>query len=932
MVEDGAASNFFVIDDNGDLQFAAESDFNMKVSYSVIWDEVTYVEEPDPIVEGATVTTEVRTPFLFFAIDSKNFNESVEFVKAAEGCAIFKVNTETAEWSCVEKGVVASHIDEEYRKTMSDQKRKPLQIDENGNVLFIARALIEQDWEGDGNVDWYDLDGQKQSLRKVAKDEEVGRDLTPDNFWVESFMSMPNDTVTYIAYDRLANGLRELKLVKNVSNFGVEGATVETITLSDNVPWGDFFYAKDDANTMIYSDSLNWGAGIQFTQPLIGSRGRFNLELDTAIFSDSDWNVSPKRIILADDGSMFGLFVEERWTGETSIYTGKLKRMLPYSPATFASFRIGNNWNDYWQFFDNGQWDVQVSKGFAYYIEQETHGIFGERTVIRAVRLVDGQRTNLLDDNEWNDSYEIYNWKLSGDKLYFTGFDQNKSLSISGRLDTKLMKQGAAVEDYLVITETSSVLGASNKIDDLEVLRGSASDTFAGGNPKVTKYFTDQENLYSASVEFNKYMDTESVNESTTVSYAVVDGEAGTESFTSIEADGNNDGTQDGVVLKVWLNKTMHLIFDTDIWSDDVNTGSLNTATQPLDTSTKYRVEINGEAQDNEGFALVSGESDLDWEWTTRPTSGWYKGIAGAVSGVTDGQVGKFAINNETGVNRSEVSLASVGYPLNHKVEFSIPSSAPFVTKLFLRESHRVDWDAYWSRPQESIPTDGSGNEYIRYTGFQVNTDNSLVYTRDNINDEVWEATYGWNKEVAYATPYITDTETGITYLDTTNETTYTYVPWHDKDLEGNVYIFRWDETNDRQTVKLLGTDPANPDVNGAVYYEQPGHYVDVDSGVQYFWNFGAYRDSELNEPDWDAQELQWVDWSWVNEDTGETLQIQTQGFSGYWVDSEGNKLGFELDWSDDWQWDYYVVDLDNDGIVDILGLCQFGGDNNNCG
>jgi hypothetical protein len=242
-----------------------------------------------------------------------------------------------------------------------------------------------------------------------------------------------------------------------------------------------------------------------------------------------------------------------------------------------------------------------------------------------------------------------------------------------------------------------------------------------------------------------------------------------------------------------------------------------------------------------------------------------------------------------------------------------------------------VDWDAYWSRPQESIPTDGSGNEYIRYTGFQVNTENSLVYTRDNINDEVWEATYGWNKEIAYATPYIADTETGIIYLDTANEVTYTYVPWHDKDLEGNVYIYKWDANNDRQTVKLVGTDPANPDVNGAVYYEQPGHYVDVDSGVQYFSSFGAWRDSELNEPD-DTQELQWVDWAWVNEETGETRQIQTQGFSGYWVDSEGNKLGFELDWSDDWQWDYYAADLNDDGMIDISGLCQFGGDNDNCG
>ena len=923
-----STSNFFIIDENGDLQFAAESDFNMKVSYSVVWDHVELVEEPDPIVEGAVITTEVVTPYLFFAIDTQDFWQSHEFVAQTGGCAIFKVNAETADWSCVEQGMAAARIDESYRKTMSDQKRKPLQIDADGNVFFLAKQFTLVDDNEDGTVDWIQEDENfwnKQTLRKVASGDESGRDLVPDNFFVESFMAMPNDAVTYTAYDRLGNGERTLRLVKKAST-----DSPETIELKDSLPWGDFFYAKDDDNTIIYSDSQNWGQGVQFTQPITTGFGRYNIELDTEIFADNNWKVSPKRIIIADDGSMYGLFVEERHSEDSTTFIGKLKRMLPYSPATYATFTIGTDWDDYWQFFDNGQRDVQVAKGFVYYIEDENHVFNGTRSVIRAVRLVDGEQVNLLDDADWNERYEIYNWKLTNDSIYFTGFDKNSSTSISGRIDTLGLKQGAAEDDYLTISETSSVLGSSGKIDDLEVLRGEAPDSFTGGTPQVVRYFTDSENLYSASVEFSKYMDTESVEAGTTVSYLM--DEDGVETKIDLEADNNEDGIQDSIVMKMWLNRTMHIVFDTDLTTINPNTGNVNTTTQPLATAQTYILEIDGESLDRDGFALVSGESDLDWTWSTRPSEGWYTGTAGAVEGITDGKVGRYA-SGENGNDYAEATLAKLGYPLNVKVEYSMPSSSEFRAELYLRDSHQVDWSQV-----ESHPTDENGAQWGWQDGFEVLRDGSMAMKQQWVDNVAWRAAWNHDKGFKIGQPVVAEDTDGdgtndLFYLDANaeNEVRYVHVPYHHVDKDGNIYSDRWVDNADGNNVlyrKNLGTDPLNPDVNGEIYHEVPDYYQDQETSVKYYWTevegVWEWHDESGNIIDWERA-YDYFPWAW-EDSAGTRKEIQFNWRNESWLSIvDGSKPSVDLN-DTTWQDGYYASDLDGDGKFNLAGLCRFGG------
>jgi hypothetical protein len=937
-----SSSNFFVIDENGDLKFAADSDYDLKVSYSVVWEEITYVEEPDPIVEGATVTTEVKTPYMFFALDANDPWYSEQFAIAAGYCGIFKVHLETGDWSCVEKGYLAAHMDDNYRKAASDQKRKPLQIDAEGNVFFIGSKFAFDDDE-DGEFDrtdmWWANNWENRSLRRVAAGESVARELTPDTDVVTSFMAMTNNTLSYTYYT-IGDWDYQLGMLINTNQ-----ELPTTFDLAKNIPWGQFFYSADDANTLIYSEG-EWNSdGINFAQAIPGTTDRLNLTLDTSVFSDNNWDAAPKRVILSDDGSIYGLFVTNEWNYITqeNKYTGKIKRMLPFSTATYASFVIGYDWDDYWNFFDNGQRDVQVAKGYIFYIASEEHPTKGSRNVINIVRIVDGKHVKVLNDTDWLQRYEIYNWKLTGDTLYATGFDKLTSTSISAKLDTLKLKQGLGTSEYLIISETASVLGASNKIDDLELIRTSDSSEFSGGSPQVTRYFTDSENLYSASIEFSKYMDTESVEQATSVQHEIA---------TSVDEDGNpiKEWLEVDVALKVWLNKTMHMVFDTNLFGQTDG----QYITDPLYTDTDYKIIIDGDlAMDKDGFELSSGGSTLEWAWSTIPSEGWYTGKASPIQNITDGKVGKFVYDpqNSWESNQSKVRLATVGYPLNHKVEVSMPAKAFFRTELSLRDSHVFDWSSSTSSPQ------GTSFTWNWYDGFQVTSDKTyaLEWSEDRTNTE-WKAAWGWYQDRRLGTPIINDCDgddvddENCYVLDTANADSVKFVrvPYHHVDASGNLWADAWIEDplvpgKEYFHRRNLGTDPLHPVSDGQLVREEQGHYL--RDGVKYFWSENDFGDWDYYSADGTLMDYSgeygtdyvWVDWGWIDVDTDERVVLTFDWRSDYWLEvtTDGETESWvipTIDLDDTvWQWGYYASDVNDDGSINLYGLCAFDGVDGDC-
>ena len=862
-----SASNFFVIDEDGSLRFAAETNYSFKVSYSVI----------DEAAE-----------FLYFAIDSDDFYTSRDFVTAADGCALFKVTISDGTWDCVAPGLLPINIDDEYRKTLSDVKRKPIQIDELGNVYVVAKTLELLDDDDNGTVDRVEqnYDGSFPLLYRIKQDGTV-RSLTGDNVDVRSFLQIDSDSIAYNYRSTNNSGLAIL------SNLSDDDGDISTVPIASQNYWDAFFYALDDNNTVIFSSNDGNNTGIAFSQPSVRfPGGAEKYSLDTSSFSPNGWDTTPRRVLLADDGAIYGLFEESIYNNDTqtSENFANLKRILPYSTATFARIDIGDNW---WNYFDDGQRDLQISKGYSYYLEDEQHPVYSERTVIRIVRMIDGRTQSILGDDAWAERYNIYNWKLSFNTLYFTGFDYSTSTMIQGELDTLAYRNGDSIEEYLTITESASILGESGKIEDLEVLIATAPENFTGSNPRVVQHYTDQENIYSASVEFNKWMDTASVNANTSVTYFDEN-----EELTALEG-----------VMKVWLGRRMHLIFDKDISVDSF-------VTEPLEKGAEYTISVGVEALDLDGIELINGleqgttATTIDHTFTTRPEFGGYSGTSSVVEGITDGTVLKWA-HKDGFQNQADAVLATDVKTLNHRIEFSTPARIAGKFRFSLEDPYEINWSGVDSRP-----LDAEGNEWQWYEGFEVDSVGEDATLAAKWNEQILSDDWGLMVETKKVYDIVRDDE-GRIYLD--NERTYYREPWHQKDIDGFRYTQQWD--NFTQENVLIAVD--SPD--RTVYTQVEGHYKNTETGVEYFYSFGEYRD-----PDGEILEnydnVSWIDYGWYDEN-GTRFEIELDYVNESWVNLEDSEDVIANLYFNVYVQGFQYSDLNDDGIIDLSTLAALTGE-----
>ena len=861
------ASNFFVVEEDGTLRFAAETNYSFKVSYSVI----------DEAAE-----------FLYFAIDSDDFYTSQEFVSAAEGCALFKVTLADGTWNCVAPGLLPININDEYRRTLSDVKRKPIQIDESGNVYVIARTLELIDDDNDGTTDRVEqnYNGSFPLLYRIKQDGTV-RPLTGDNIDVRSFLQIDSDSIAYNYSSTNSSGLAIL------TNLSDDDGQISTVPIADQNYWDAFFYALDDNNTVIFSSRDGNNSGIAFSQPserFPGGAEKYSL--DTSSFSPNGWQTTPRRVLLADDGAIYGLFEESIYNNDTqtSQNFANLKRILPYSTATFARIDLGDDW---WNYFDDGQRDLQISKGYSFYLEDEKHPVYSQRTVIRIVRMIDGRTQTILGDEDWTERYDIYNWKLSFNTLYFTGFDYSTSTMVQGELDTLAYRNGDSIEEYLTITESASILGQSGRIEDLEVLVATAPDNFTGSNPRVVQHFTDQENLYSASVEFNKWMNTASVNANTTVTYMDEENEVTT--------------TLDGV-MKVWLGRRMHLIFDKDISVDSF-------VTEPLEKDTTYTISIGVDALDLDGIELLSGleqgttAETIDHTFTTRPEFGDYSGTSAVVEGITDGTVLKWA-HKDGFQNQADALLATDIKTLNHRIEFSTPARIAGKFTFKLEDPYEINWAGVDSRP-----LDADDNEWQWFDGFEIDASGEDATIASRWNTQIMNDDWGLMLDTRKVFDIVRDDQ-GKIYLD--NERTYYREPWHQVDIDGFRYIQQWD--NFEQKDVLISVDSPER----TVYERVEGHYENTETGVKYFYSFGEYRDSdgEILE---NYDNVSWVNDGWYDEN-GERFDVELDYVNQSWVNLEDStdvfaNLNFNIHVQG-----FQYSDINDDGIIDLSTLAALTG------
>jgi hypothetical protein len=154
--------------------------------------------------------------------------------------------------------------------------------------------------------------------------------------------------------------------------------------------------------------------------------------------------------------------------------------MLPYSGMPIAELEFqGGNWWTWMQ-----RTPFQINKGHLFYVETVDVEFFGRSDVLKMVNVETRATTTLLDDFATR-RYQFHNWRLSGDILYFSAQDLERSVSVSGELDTLAVRDGLAINEFLIVRDVASARGAAAAVQDIEILRPEQPIIDTGGSPRV---------------------------------------------------------------------------------------------------------------------------------------------------------------------------------------------------------------------------------------------------------------------------------------------------------------------------------------------------------------------------------------------------------------------------------------------------------------
>lgn len=602
-------TNFFSIDASGNIVSAVSGSGNIKVMYTVTSTDGAYV---------------------YIALDPMD-GDTRQLI-AQQDCGIFKVKVADNTFTCLDKGYVSQGVSDwaaNYQKKVG-RSVKPIQLDSSGNVYYLG-------WKFDVSGDSIFFDSSLPPTMRKLTSSGTGSSITPDVLEIQSFLVTKDGLVVYTYYDSL-NRKAGLKMY-DPSSGSTNEATPQSLGLYDS--WGNLFYTVDDKETLIFGvNGWSWDAadnaqGIYFTQrSKTYTGGKYKVKLNTSQYSvggSGGYGIPIAKVVTDDGGNLYGLLPTYKCTSGANGASfncgafGYVFQILPHDPVLKASIRLGTETSFDWWGAMNGV-DLQINKGYVYAVEKESFttnpDAYGPRMIVKAVNMSTKKEIKMLGGTDWStERYDIYNWKLVGDKLHFSGFNNANSTMILGEVDTIKMKTDGAcsvASGCLTVKTISSVQGAAAQIQDMEAV--TAQTQPAGtGKPKAT-FYTNSENIYSASVRFDKPMNKDSVNGGVSV----------------VTASGPANGTNTNV-MKVWLGQTLHLIADAN--------GESNTMTGPLSYGTIYNVSVLDTAQSADGQTLDCVPPAIcTGSLNTRPARGWWQSTDTEVAGITTGAIGKFAL------------------------------------------------------------------------------------------------------------------------------------------------------------------------------------------------------------------------------------------------------------------------------------------------
>lgn len=373
---------------------------------------------------------------------------------------------------------------------------------------------------------------------------------------IDSFMTLGTGEVSFESTSTIDHHTR-LKMWSNGS--------VTTIN-EDGVSSAG--YLVDGYNTLLV-DNFN------LVRPRAAG-GSYKASIDTSLFPDLNISGSCATTIVGDNGKLYAHH-NSASCSLSGIEEIALYQVLPADPEPVA--KLGKL----------GARGSYVSDGYLFRVETVANVVHGNIDVLKAYDLSAGSSVSLLDvstsdiDNGAS-FYDIYTWVITGDKILFSGLDQKKNTPVFGEVDVAGFKQGKLESEVMTINEMTSVIGATNKVVDIEVTQAVQQDVDEGLPPRVSKFYSLPDNLYSVSIDFNKDMDQSSVEENL--------------SFTDVQ----------GIEIPyvpIWLNRSLHLIPDLNGFEDQE-------ANQvPLATNGKYTLSVGETSLDTAGHSM-SENSDTD--------------------------------------------------------------------------------------------------------------------------------------------------------------------------------------------------------------------------------------------------------------------------------------------------------------------------------
>ena len=661
-------SNLLAIRADGTTEFALQSNYPVKALYTAINPAGTHVY--------------VAMDNGWYDFDGTDENDYSTFI-ALNNCALFIVDLSDDSFSCAGSGLYVQDYNDDYYQTMSDNS-KPIQFDQEGNAYFLGTTFTVEGenngyCEGDfGNFNddptLYDDDGSPEGCTDAAIDAGfffVSNIYINDTGWRPQLyrydasegeataISQDNENVQFFSVlstgDVAVKGYIDEPVFKDTFELVSASGSRTSLSSSD---WGVSFFTTDGNETVVFSEWSNQ-SGIRLARPL-ESGGIHKTTLDLSNFASNNngsyTDPTPRRLILADDGNLYGVFqssagyqdADGAWVNQQWL---TVYQVLPYDPVPKA--KIDMEENEWWDYMQGTPF--QISKGFLFYRNadqslQFNGSNFGFADAITMVNLQSRETlTVLMPATQDDPRYRIYNWRLSGTDLYFSALEQAGNTVVTGYIDTLALRDAGLdgdQSDYLQITENASALGAASAIKDIEVLQPARPDTDPGGAPVVQEIFMNSENQNSVSLRFSKYMNTASVLAGVSLT--------------------DDDAALPVPYLPLWTFQTLHLIPDTSDGglADEISGG--------FESDTMYTVDVASNVRDFYDFD-ISSALPLTESVTIRPGDGWYVGATDTSdTAFSDGQVAKFAGRANPNEWDYEYYKIADNVPANFRLEFSV--------------------------------------------------------------------------------------------------------------------------------------------------------------------------------------------------------------------------------------------------------------------